>query len=95
MAEFWVNVGIPAATELRLTAVPRVVLDGGVPEQPGDQPLGADDPDVLGWLSEDGEYLSHGPDLDVREPGDRQLRVLVHQPPDAAVTVQIRTSEPT
>ena len=94
VAEFWLEVAQPATQRLRLTAVPRVVLDGGVPEQPGDEPVGAPSPKVLGWKSESGAFLSRGPDVELQDAGNHTLRVLVQQPADTAVTIQVRASEP-
>lgn len=93
VAAFGVVVSIHQVRSLRLTAVPRVVLDGGVPEPIGEEPAGADAPTVLGWTTAEGELLTRESELELAEQGEYELRVLVHQPADAAVTVQLHTVE--
>ncbi len=93
VAEFGVTVSIHQVRSLQLTAVPRVVLDGGVPESIGEEPVGADAPTVLGWTTAEGEHLTREAELELTEQGEYELRVLVQQPADAAVTVQLHTVE--
>lgn len=93
VAEFGVAVSINQARSLHLTAVPRIVLDGGAREPVGEEPAGADAPAVLCWTTAEGEPLTQEAELELTGQGDQELRVRVHQPADAAVTIQLHTVE--
>jgi hypothetical protein len=93
VATFGISVSIHGTDSLRVTAVPRVVLDGGVPEPIGDHPLGAASPVVIGWEDATGNRIADGPEIDVRGNGDHEFRILVRQPEDAAVTLQVHAKE--
>jgi hypothetical protein len=76
------------AGKVALRANPRVVLDGGT-EAEGSGPAGGAAPAVVGWEDiKTGTSLSTSPKLDV-DPGVSTVLVLVHQPPDTAVTVGV------
>jgi uncharacterized membrane protein YgcG len=86
VARFQVHPTVPAGQAVRITAEPRVVVDGGA-EAPSEAPLGTPLPRVLGWsTSADEEVSSLRADLRADAATDRAW-VWVTQPEDTAVTV--------
>lgn len=77
---------------LILTARPRVVLDSGL-EQDNDRPAGASPPAVVGWEDPaSGDSLADGETHEV-PPDVDSLLVVVDQPRDTAVTVEIEIEQ--
>lgn len=89
--EIQANVGVDAG--LRLTANSKVVLDGGGAEQPGDGPVGAEVPEVIGWLIAPNDQYIPGIQLNLFTPGDVRVGLLIKQPADAAVSVSLSSEE--
>jgi hypothetical protein len=86
VARFQVQPHVPTGQVVRVTAEPRVVVDGGS-EAPSEAPLGAVLPRVLGWSAtadEAGAALL--PELKADASTERAW-VWVTQPEDTAVTV--------
>ena len=80
--------GAKPGTRLRLSADAKVVLDRGV-EKGDDPPVDAPNPVILGWETKDGgRFGSGGESLDL-DAGTKEVLVLVAQPSDTAVTVEV------
>jgi hypothetical protein len=86
VARFQVHPNVPAGQAVRITAEPRVVVDGGA-EAPSEAPLGTPLPRVLGWSTSADEAMSSlRADLTADAATERAW-VWVTQPEDTAVTV--------
>jgi hypothetical protein len=75
---------------VRVTAVPRVIVDGAHVEPPEDAPAGVELPQVLGWRDRRGDHVLPGDQLLVDPQGGSQWSVRLTQPPDTAVSVLLR-----
>ncbi|WP_156296458.1 hypothetical protein [Mycobacterium paragordonae] len=92
MAIFPVQVArVRNGTSVRLHAEARVVLDRGL-EPDDDRPQGAPAPFVIGWEAADNRPLEDRPKLTI-DGSVSELFVLVAQPRDIAVTVEVQASE--
>jgi hypothetical protein len=86
VARFQVQSNVPTGQVVRITAEPRVVVDGGS-EAPSEAPLGAVLPRVLGWsATADEARAALLPELTANASTERAW-VWVTQPEDTAVTV--------
>jgi hypothetical protein len=75
---------------VRVTAVPRVIVDGAHVEPPDDAPAGVDLPQVLGWRDRRRDRFLPGDQLLIDPQGELQWSVRLTQPPDTAVSVLLR-----
>jgi hypothetical protein len=86
VARFQVHPSVPAGHIVRVTAEPRVVVDGGA-ELPSEAPLGTSLPRVLGWSTSADEPATELRDALTADAGTEHAWVWVTQPEDTAVTV--------